>query len=249
MKLTNNNYWNGFCKKSSKLNHINISLPPYQILHQTLAKFLPIDDKKEFIEIGCGLGNWCVYFNRYFKYKINGIDYTKEGIKSCSETLEKNKITPQKIYLEDFTTYKFDKEFDVVFSMGFVEHFTDYQEMVQKHIDITKDGGFTVIMVPNIKKNIYNEIQKMFDKKVLDGFVHIYPNELCKPVTEKNKLLFCNYIGKINFGIANVHSINYLIRIIYFMFSLSTRILFKYLLFWIPENKALSPYILLIIKK
>lgn len=249
MKLTKNNYWNSFCKKSSKINHINISLPPNREIHQTFLKFLPINKKMEFIEIGCGLGNWCVYFNKCFKYKIYGIDYTEEGVKSCLETLKKNKIAPQKIYLEDFTTYKFNKKFDVVFSMGFVEHFTNYREMIQKHLDITKDGGFTVIMVPNIKKNVYNKIQKIFNKKVLDGFIHIYPDELSKLVSGENKILYCDYVGKINFGVVNTHNANYLTRIVYFVFSLSTRILFKYFLFWIPENKTLSPYILLIVKK
>lgn len=249
MKLTENNYWNSFCKKSSRVNHINISLPPYQIIHQTLAEFLSTDKEKEFIEIGCGLGNWCVYFNKYFKYKIYGIDYTKEGVKSCSETLEKNKITPQEIYLEDFTTYEFNKKFDVVFSMGFVEHFTNYQKMIQKHIDITKKGGFTVIMVPNIKKNIYNEIQKLFNEEVLNGFIHIYPDELSRSISKKDKVLYSGYVGKINFGVVNTHNANYLIRIVYFISSLFIKVLFKYLLFWIPENKMLSPYILLIVKK
>ena len=197
------------------------------------------------------MGNWCVYFNKYFKYKIYGVDYTEEGVRSCLKTLKKNEITPQIVYLEDFTTYKFNKQFDVVFSMGFVEHFTNYKKMIQKHLEITKKGGFSVIMVPNIKKNIlYNNIQKLFNKKVLDGFIHIYPNELYKSTSlNKNKIVYYGYIGKINFSVVNTHNVNYLIRVIYFAFSLFTKILFKYLLFWIPESKTLSPYILLIVKK
>ena len=249
MKLTKNNYWNNFCKKSRKINHVNILLPPDREIHRIFKKFLPINKQVEFIEIGCGLGNWCVYFKKYFKYKIYGIDYTEEGVRSCLRTLEKNKIVPQKIYLEDFTTYKFDKKFDVVFSTGFVEHFTNYQEVIQKHLDITKNGGFTIIIAPNIREGIYSEIQQRLNKKIWDGHIKIGPIELYNSISEKNKIIYHGYIGKVNFGVVNTHSLNYLVRIIYFTFSLLTRFIFKYFLFWIPENRLLSPYVLLIIKK
>ena len=39
--------------------------------------------------------------------------------------------------------------FDVVFSAGVVEHFTDPTEVIRIHLELMKNGGFLIIMMPN----------------------------------------------------------------------------------------------------
>jgi len=41
--------------------------------------------------------------------------------------------------------------FDIVFSMGFIEHFSDLDSIVGKHVELLKKHGILLLGVPNYR--------------------------------------------------------------------------------------------------
>jgi SAM-dependent methyltransferase len=41
------------------------------------------------------------------------------------------------------------KKYDIVFSNGFIEHFEQFDNVLDKHVNYLKDGGTLLVMVPN----------------------------------------------------------------------------------------------------
>ena len=50
----------------------------------------------------------------------------------------------------DLLTYHPEKQYDIVFSVGLIEHFTEKRTelMIRKHFEMTKLGGYVVIFFP-----------------------------------------------------------------------------------------------------
>ena len=56
-------------------------------------------------------------------------------------------------------------KFDVVASFGFIEHFTNWEDIFLKHIELVNDNGYLIMEVPNFIGNFQNFLHKNFDKK------------------------------------------------------------------------------------
>ena len=117
--------------------------------HPLLKQFLPKDPSFKFLEIGCVPGNWMVYFHKEYGYQVSGIDYS-DTIAIAQRTCDINKV-PAVIWHEDVFSAQLPNPFDVVFSAGFVEHFNDWQKVVDLHLHWLKSGGYLVMSVPNIR--------------------------------------------------------------------------------------------------
>ena len=90
-------------------------------------------------------------------YKVSGIDLTPYLLTRLPEYLNNNGVQVGSLYLEDFLNFNSTQQFDVVCSFGFIEHFTNFELVFQKHIDLVKPGGILVVACPN-----FNGLQKLF---------------------------------------------------------------------------------------
>lgn len=123
---------------------------------------------KKFIEIGGFPGTMSAYIHKKYKAKVFFIDFFID--KKIILSIEKmNNIEPNSIkYKEcDFFEYITDEKFDLVYSHGFIEHFIDIKDVIQRHIDLLAKNGNLIILVPNFK-GINGFIQKKFDRQSYD---------------------------------------------------------------------------------
>jgi SAM-dependent methyltransferase len=51
----------------------------------------------------------------------------------------------------NFFNYQPKRQFDLVCSFGFIEHFPNYQEAIRRHVDLVKPGGMLIISCPNFR--------------------------------------------------------------------------------------------------
>lgn len=65
------------------------------------------------------------YIARNFGYFPEGINYVEGTRAIVKQALQNNGIDDSKIYEDDFISWKPPKQYDLVFSGGFIEHFTD----------------------------------------------------------------------------------------------------------------------------
>lgn len=107
--------------------------------------------KLAMIEIGGAPGQFAAYFSRFHGYKASIIEYTEAG---CQKTRENAELLGLdiKVYNLDFFGGLSDiPRFDVVLSMGFIEHFTDLDDVFRRHIELLKKGGILILGVPNFR--------------------------------------------------------------------------------------------------
>jgi SAM-dependent methyltransferase len=103
------------------------------------------------VEIGGAPGQYAAYLDKYHGYDVSIIEYTEVG---CSKTEENFKLLgiDGNVYYRDFFSDLSDiPKFDVVFSSGFIEHFTDLEDVLSRHVSLLKKGGVLVVGVPNFR--------------------------------------------------------------------------------------------------
>lgn len=134
--------------------------PP--LWHDLVKRYLPKRKDWTLFEIGCVPGGLLVYFNKEFGYRPAGIDYCPR-LDMVRATLEMNGCdAAEDLFQGDLFEFTPPRQYDVVFSAGFVEHFEDYMPALRKHVECVRPGGLLLITVPNYT-HIQYAIRKVFD--------------------------------------------------------------------------------------
>lgn len=166
MKLTEKDFWNKFWDNIELPNRISKDFKLDRIISETIKDYIPkANYDKKVLEIGCAVGKWLVFFYEELNYIIHGIEYLESGVKKTIENFEKCQISSKsyKVLKEDFSTSHIDEKYDIVMSLGFIEHFKDPISILDKHLSILKEEGFLIIGVPNFT-GINRYLQKNIDK-------------------------------------------------------------------------------------
>lgn len=121
------------------------------------------------LDIGCGAGKWLVYFNRQFGYEVYGVDYSERACEVAKETLKRNAVQGKVICTDVFDSSfqsQYKQYFDVVLSMGVVEHFDDPTAIIDAHLNLLKTGGHIIITVPNLGDgSFYRIMARMYGRE------------------------------------------------------------------------------------
>jgi len=126
-----------------------------------MEEHLPRNSELSFLEIGCHPGSWLWYFNELFGYKVSGVEYVEWCAAETQEALEASGVSAEIIHADFFDISGPDcsRQWDIVFSAGFVEHFDDVTDVIQRHGNVCRPGGYVVILIPN-HTGIYGSIMK-----------------------------------------------------------------------------------------
>lgn len=116
-----------------------------------------------FIEIGGFPGTMATYFYKNGIADVTILDYilNKEVIHKVEEMYHIPANTVKSIEA-DFFNYHSEKVYDIVFSYGFIEHFEDVKDVIERHVKLVAPNGKLLIVLPNFR-GINGWIQKIFD--------------------------------------------------------------------------------------
>lgn len=128
----------------------------------TVERFLAPDPTRTMLEVGCCPGKWMIYFHQTFGYRVSGIDYLPIGIAYTRQNLALSQVACEELIQADVVGWQTDQRYDVVFSVGFVEHFTDVELVLQSHLDLTTPGGYMLVGWPRFHGLLYR-LQAYFD--------------------------------------------------------------------------------------
>ena len=133
-------------------------------------KFMPLLIKgKSFIEIGGFPGLFSAYFYKHGVKDVTLLDFhlNKDIVRNLemANNLPANSI---KCIHTDFFTFESKKKYDIVFSSGFIEHFEDTEDVIDRHISLLSENGQLLIVIPNFL-GLNGKIQERFDKQNLDS--------------------------------------------------------------------------------
>ena len=132
------------------------------------AFFLP-NTSYSILEIGGAPGQYLAYMSKNFHYKIHALDYSEIGCKKTKENLRilnlEGEVYNKDLLSDDLTDLP---NFDIVYSMGFIEHFLDLNEVIGKHLSVLKPGGIILLGAPNLLGINYWLMKILSPKKLLE---------------------------------------------------------------------------------
>ncbi|HEY3194415.1 MAG TPA: class I SAM-dependent methyltransferase [Candidatus Dormibacteraeota bacterium] len=124
---------------------------PYQrAILRVFTKFVTPDPGGRALEIGGAPGGYLAYVARTFGLEAHAIDSSPVGCRQLEENFRLLQI-PIHVYCRDALSGDLSDlpRFDLVYSLGLIEHFSDPVPMIRKHVELAKPGALVVIGLPN----------------------------------------------------------------------------------------------------
>lgn len=200
MDFVNQQYWDN---SYSNLNlEIDISNDP--IVH-LLNQFLTITTEKTVLEIGCFPGRYLRALGE-LGYELNGVDTTPKTITDLPVFLKSKGYKIGRLSCESIFDYQAENKFDIVCSFGFIEHFDDWQQIMELHLAHLKPGGILIITVPNFSGLFQHLFHFLFDWENLQRHNLKAMNvekwkEYLKAKNPNFEVLFAGAFGEIDFWV------------------------------------------------
>lgn len=134
-------------------------------VHSEIAKLLPKKEDLHFLEIGCAPGTILSDFCAEFNYIAHGVEYAADS-EDIKTLLRNDGVRIGEIHREDFFNWTPPRQYDIVASFGFIEHFNNADEVLDRHFAICAPGGLVVIVVPNFARGQFL-LRWIFDRENL----------------------------------------------------------------------------------
>lgn len=144
--LTDKTFWERYWKKKQIVKKVGENYPFSDLFKMVLSKKVG----GKMIEVGGFPGYMAIYFAKYWGYKTTLLDYVVQR-KILNNIYNKNNIASDEIEVleANFFTYKTAKKYDLVLSIGFIEHFDNTQEVIERHWKLVDKGGEMLVILPN----------------------------------------------------------------------------------------------------
>lgn len=154
-------------------------------------------------EVGCYPGGILAYFGKKYGYAVNGVDITSELDDRFLEFFQKEKIKTGILVRDDFTRCirklaEDNIQFDIVYSVGFIEHFRDYNDVILFCGRILKPGGILIVETPNFRGGVQYAMHYLADKRNLSRHVvkAMNPEEWARVLSHHGyEILHTGYFG------------------------------------------------------
>lgn len=132
------------------------------------------------LEVGCGGSRWLGHLVRMYCCEGWGIDYSATGVALVRRNLAALDVADRTRILEGDL---FEQAllpvgcFDVVYSMGFIEHFREPGRAVGRMAELLKPGGLALQLVPNLE-GFVGWLHKVVDTEIFHKHIVVAPREL-----------------------------------------------------------------------
>ena len=168
-----------------------------------LARYLPRGGRA--MELGCAPGRTLLDLCARFGLEPFGIDSSDAGYQATLNEFQRQGVEPRGIIHGDFADpvfrQRYRESFDVVFSGGLIEHFTDPAVVVAYHLELLKPGGRLVVSVPNLRAALYHPVASLTMPDVLAAHnldIMRLPPFRALFADQPLQTDFCDYIGSLN---------------------------------------------------
>lgn len=151
----------------------------------------PASPQARFIEIGGFPGLNAGYFYRHVCRDVTLLDFYVEP-EVIRKVESQNQIPAHTIKSieADFFSFQSRERYDIVFSLGFIEHFRDTRDVIARHAALLAEGGQLLILLPNLR-GINGAVQYLFDRENLrihnlDSMVPSHLRHICEELGLEN---------------------------------------------------------------
>jgi SAM-dependent methyltransferase len=252
MELTEVKFWDNYWANCRLPNVVDYEFSFDRCLAKELKESLRGYCNKTILEIGCAPGKWLAFFQKELELLPSGIEYSRVGLDATKKNFDMLDIKYGSMWEGDFLRIPVIDQFDIVLSLGFVEHFDDPKAVIKQHVEWLKPGGLLIIGVPNFK-GIYKHLQSILDKSIIEKHnldimeLSYFSNIACECGLSVKQV---NYIGSFEPflpipkpGIANVSQLVVKVLLRAFIYARKLRFLDHI------NHRLLSSYILAVYQK
>lgn len=190
-------FWNEYWRNYSVPASVDLNFSFERSLDRQLQKYLP-EDAATVFEVGCAPGRWLIRLQQSKRYSVFGLESSRIGLQKTEDNFRLNGMSGT-IFNGDFFDFQSELKFDVVLSLGFVEHFESPDSVIEKHIEFLKPNGTLVLGYPNFR-GLNHLVQSYLDKSILQGHnLEIMNLEYIRSMAERYhlKLVYGGYLGGI----------------------------------------------------
>ncbi|MEO8234803.1 MAG: methyltransferase domain-containing protein [Flavobacterium sp.] len=147
-RLTTKDYWeNYYFKSTTKKCQIQQIVSDYDKYWDILVNnnaFPP----KNILEIGGYPGRYLAYLGDKYNLVPSSLDFNSDT-KKIEEVMKTFDVKDFQIIQADIFEHVPTEKYDIVISIGFIEHFENFDTVLDKHVNYLKDGATLLVMVPN----------------------------------------------------------------------------------------------------
>lgn len=228
-------------------------------LHRLLSKVLSgtQTQKQRLLEVGCANSSWLPYFALHYGFDVTGLDYSPQGCEQERELLSVAGVEGEVVCADLYAPpSSLESAFDVVFSLGVVEHFTDTAACVRALSAFLRPGGMLITVIPNMSGSV-GLLQRLCDRAVYENHVPLSADELrCAHEAASLSVMESRYFLSTNYFVANVRrqskSVGNLVKRA--TVGICGRV--SMVVWWIeeftgewPKSRLCSPYVFCLAKK
>lgn len=148
MELTSREYWIDYYKASSEDKETLIRICGkydsfWDLLHKSCAS-----KPKSILEIGAFPGRYLAYVASRYQLDATGIDFNPT-IEKFERNMKIMGVDRYEYICTDFLNHTPVEKYDLVISNGFIEHFDNFNHVLDLHAKYLCNGGSMLIMIPN----------------------------------------------------------------------------------------------------
>jgi SAM-dependent methyltransferase len=125
------------------------NMPFERCLAHDLAAHACVEPASKVLEIGCAPAKWLVFYAERFGATVEGIEYSAKGVELSRMNMSAAGVEGT-VHEADFFEFE-PKPFDLVLSLGFIEHFDDVDRAFAQHVKFVGPRGRLAIGVPNYR--------------------------------------------------------------------------------------------------
>lgn len=161
ISLTNEDYWDSIYANSK----FEIAQEQDLVCKWLEPWFLADERGSKCLEIGCFPGRYLAVAGKH-GYQLNGVDFAKR-LPGMVKWLRESGYNIGEFHNCDFFSLVPSPSFDLVMSMGFIEHFENFEEVLVWHTRWLKPGGRLLVTTPNFSGWVQQGLRLWLDRKNL----------------------------------------------------------------------------------
>jgi len=205
-RLTDEGFWDHFWASLKVPARVNPVSSFDRGLGRAFLRLVPDGRGKSLVEIGAAPGRWLVFFHEKLGYAVDGIEYIRSACRKTEENLAECGVAGR-VFQQDFFQNDLPRHsYDVVLSLGFIEHFSELDPVIRGHTDLLKPDGLLVLGVPNLR-GLHGAVVRRTDPDTLAAHnLEVMSVPFMQELAPKHDLepLWIGYLGGINPGLITV---------------------------------------------
>jgi len=129
------------------------------VVREILATLNEDVKNKRILEVGAGSGSDVIALAKKGAVCV-ALDFSKDALNVCRKLAKQENVNVETILADCRQIPIKDGSFDLVFSVGLIEHFEDPIPLIKEQLRVLKKGGFLIIDAPQ-KYNLYTIVKRV----------------------------------------------------------------------------------------